>query len=54
MKYTDAIKLHKGDKVIHKESATSLNVVEVTDDKYHRDCYIKCDDGNVYHHRTLR
>lgn len=54
MKYTDAIKLHNGDEVTHKGSEIKLTVVEIENDKEHRECFIRCDDGDVYYHTALK
>lgn len=52
MTFRDAKKLHNGDEVIFKETKSILYVVEVKIDG--SDIYIYCDDGNWYHHRTLK
>lgn len=54
MKYADAKKLHNEDEVIYKCTNKSLYVVEVKDDVEHREVYVMCDDGNWYHHRTIK
>ena len=52
MRFVDAKKLHNGDEVIHKYTKAVLYVVEVKVDG--SDIYIYADDGNWYHHRTLK
>ena len=54
MKYTDAIKLHNGDDVTQKGSEIKLVVVDVEIDKELQDCFIRCDDGDVYYHTALK
>ena len=54
MTYQNAKRLHNEDEVIHKYTNKLLRVVEVTDDAAHKDIYVLCDDGETYHHRTLR
>lgn len=54
MKHTDAIKLHNGDEVIHKESATSLECSGFLEDcvkctRKKTDCPIK-DVKDIDHH----
>lgn len=52
MRFVDAKKLHKGDEVIHKYTKAVLYVVETKIDG--TDIYIYANDGNWYHHRTLK
>ena len=52
MKFAAAKKLHKGDEVIHKYTKAVLYVVEVKLDG--SDIYVYCNDGNWYHHRTVK
>lgn len=55
MRYKDARKLHNEDEIIVKSTGASLQVVgEVEDDTVHRDVFIRCTDGNLYHHRDVR
>lgn len=54
MTYIQAKKLHNGDEVISKETGVYLYVVQTEIDAEHRDVFIRCDDGNCYHHRTVR
>ena len=54
MKYIDAKKLHNEDEVIVKGTNKSLYVVEIEHDAEHKDVFIRCDDGNLYHHTALK
>lgn len=54
MKYIDAKKLHNEDKVIVKGTDKSLYVVEIEHDAEHKDVFIRCDDGILYHHTALK
>ena len=54
MKYTDAKKLHNGDKIFCKYNNLYYTVVEIQIDIEHREVYILCDDGIQRHHSTIK
>lgn len=54
MTYPQAKKLHNGDEVTFKRTGRIMRVVEVDVDETHKDVFIRCDDGNVYHHTALK
>lgn len=54
MKYIDAKKLHNEDEVIVKGTDKPLYVVEIEHDVEHKDVFIRCDDGVMYHHTALK
>mgnify|MGYP003322536120 CR=1 FL=1 len=54
MKYIDAKKLHNEDEVIVKGTDKLLYVVEIEHDVEHKDVFIRCDDGVMYHHTALK
>ena len=53
MKYTDAKKLHNGDKIFCKYNGLHYTIVETQIDVEHREVYVLCDDGILRHHRTI-
>ena len=54
MTQRNAKKLHNEDEIIFKGTGQVLTVIEVEDDSLHRDIFIRCDDGNLYHHREVK
>ena len=54
MKYADAKKLHNKDEVFCKDTNSCLHVIQIDIDAPHRDVYVLCDNGEWYHHRTLK
>ena len=54
MTYPNAKKLHNEDEVIHKYTNRFLRVVEIAVDAMRQEVYVLCDDGNWYHHRTIK
>lgn len=57
MTYKDARKLHNGDEVIHKKTGSSLYVVSTMAPDAplpHPTVFVSCDDGNTYHHRSIK
>ena len=58
MTYDKAKKLKKGDTVNYicgrNKPTISHRVIEIEDDAEHKDVFVKCDDGKLYHHAALR
>lgn len=54
MTYNEAIKLHNGDEVTLKGSEIHLTVVDVENDREHKDCFIRCNDGDIYYHTAIK
>lgn len=55
MRYTDAIKLHKGDEVMFKKTGDVHTVLSVRlDSSSPSNCFIYCDNGKLYHHTEVK
>lgn len=52
MLYRNAKKLHNGDEVIIKSSGYSQYVVDI--EIQEKDVFVRCDDGDLYHHTAIR
>lgn len=52
MSFIQAKKLHNEDEVIVKATGRVLTVIDIEIDG--RDVFIRCSDGNLYHHRALK
>lgn len=51
MTYTNAKKLVNDATVVIKKTKATVTVADI--DLQDKDCFVLCDDGNVYHHRDL-
>lgn len=59
MIFSNAKKLHNGDKVIVKETGEILTVIQVSCPRpmnmiQRKEIFVECDDGNTYHHTDIR
>lgn len=54
MTYRNAVKLHSEDEVIVKATGAALTVVDIEVDDSAKAVFIRCSDGNLYHHRALK
>lgn len=58
MTYANARKLHNEDEVILKKTGACLRVLDVSCPRpmnmiQRKEVFIKCDDGNTYHHTEI-
>ena len=58
MTYSKAKKLKTGDTVNYicgrNKPTIPHRVVEIENDAEHKDVFVKCDDGKLYHHTAFR